>query len=65
MVTAELEGLIEVSIYDNAGRLVHSSIGRVNGNGLEINVSNLPIGTYVVHLRDRTTIATRKLIVQR
>lgn len=65
LVSAQIEGLIEVGIYDGTGRLVHSSIGRVNGNGMQLNVTQLPAGTYVVHLRDRSTIATRKLIVQR
>ena len=48
-----------IEIFDNLGRLVYSN-NSLNGEKVEINVSNLPIGTYVTRMFTQGKIAVQK-----
>lgn len=48
-----------IEIFDNLGRLVYSN-DKLSGNNMEINVSNLPVGTYVARMFTQGKIAVQK-----
>ena len=48
-----------IEIFDNLGRLVYSN-NNLGGEKVEINVSNLPIGTYVTRMFTQGKIAVQK-----
>ena len=48
-----------IEIFDNLGRLVYSN-NNLSGEKVEINVSNLPIGTYVTRMFTQGKIAVQK-----
>jgi len=48
-----------IEIFDNLGRLVYSN-DKLSGNNIEINVSNLPVGTYVARMFTQGKIAVQK-----
>lgn len=48
-----------IEIFDNLGRLVYSN-NNLMGAKLEINVSNLPIGTYITRMFTQGKIAVQK-----
>ena len=48
-----------VEIFDNLGRLVYSN-NSLYGNKVEINVSNLPVGTYITRMFTQGKIAVQK-----
>ena len=48
-----------IEIFDNLGRLVYSN-NSLSGEKVEINVSNLPIGTYVTRMFTQGKIAVQK-----
>jgi hypothetical protein len=59
------EGTFVVTVYDLYGKVVHLEEGQPQANGLRINIAHLASGTYMVQLRSRSEMATRKLIIQR
>ena len=48
-----------IEIFDNLGRLVYSN-DRPSGNNIEINVSYLPVGTYITRMFTQGKIAVQK-----
>ena len=48
-----------IEIFDNLGRLVYSN-NNLGGEKVEINVSNLPIGTYVTRMFTQGKISVQK-----
>jgi len=52
-----------IEIFDNLGRLVYSN-NKVNGNIIEINVSNFPTGTYITRMFTQGKVSVRKFVKQ-
>ena len=48
-----------IEIFDNLGRIVYSN-DNLSGNTIEINVSNLPVGTYITRMFTQGKVAIQK-----
>lgn len=60
-----LGALVQVRVLDLAGRIMSARFGNVLGNNLELDVSSLPPGTYILDAMGGQARSTAKLIVVR
>lgn len=58
-------GDYSIQLYDLMGKLVFSNQGNQRSNQIEIDVSALPIGTYIVRMESGNVMINEQIIVQR
>ncbi|QLE01506.1 proprotein convertase P-domain-containing protein [Galbibacter sp. BG1] len=61
--TSSINKEASISVYDISGQLVFSNTYKTNGNGkIELNLSNLPSGLYLMKIDNEETSKTLKVI---
>lgn len=62
-ISAKINGLSDVKLYDLSGKVVYSAKVYFNGNNGEMTIDGLNRGTYVVEVQNQTFRATGKIVV--
>ena len=62
-ISAKINGLSDVKLYDLSGKVVYAAKVYFNGINAEMTINGVNAGTYVVEVQNNTFRSTGKIVV--